>query len=109
MANEVRLIDANALSRRVFDASYWDNQDEDVIWNLVQDAPTLDAVEVVHGNWQWFVDRCEDLFLGCDDDYGWRCSLCKTPLEDCDSPEVPPTYNYCPHCGAKMDGERKTE
>ena len=51
MANEKRLIDANALSIQVMDASYWDNQDEDVIWNLVQDAPTVDAVEVV---------RCKD-------------------------------------------------
>lgn len=40
----MRLIDADALSVRVMDASYWDNQDEDVIWNLVQDAPTIDAV-----------------------------------------------------------------
>ncbi len=46
-----RLIDADALSIQVMDASYWDNQDEDVIWNLVQDAPTVDAVEVV---------RCKD-------------------------------------------------
>ena len=51
MANEKRLIDAGALSVRVMDASYLDNQDEDVIWNLVQDAPTIDAVEVV---------RCKD-------------------------------------------------
>lgn len=42
-----RLIDADALSIEVMDASYWDNQDEDVIWNLVQDAPTIDAVPVV--------------------------------------------------------------
>lgn len=42
----MRLIDADALSVRVVDASYWDNQDEDVIWNLVQDAPTIDAVPV---------------------------------------------------------------
>ena len=51
MATEKRLIDANALSVQVLDASYWDNQDEDVIWNLVQDAPTIDAVPVV---------RCKD-------------------------------------------------
>lgn len=44
MANEMRLIDANALSIQVMDASYWDNRDEDVLWELVQDAPTVDAV-----------------------------------------------------------------
>lgn len=58
MAIEKRLIDANALSVQVLDASYWDNQDEDVIWNLVQDAPTVDAVEVV---------RCRDCEYGCED------------------------------------------
>lgn len=57
MATEKRLIDADALSVRVMDASYWDNQDEDVIWNLVQDAPTVDAVEVV---------RCKDCDWWCD-------------------------------------------
>jgi hypothetical protein len=54
------------------------------------------------GRWEWYTDRCEDLFLGCDEDYGWRCNRCKTPLEDCDDPEVHPTCNFCPNCGADM-------
>lgn len=29
----------------------------------------------------------------------YRCSNCKVEYND--------TYNYCPNCGAKMDGERK--
>jgi hypothetical protein len=62
-----------------------------------------DAVK--HGRWEWYADRCEDLFLGCDDDYGWRCSKCKVPLDDEDGPEVMPTFRYCPNCGAKMDGD----
>ena len=57
------------------------------------------------GRWEWYTDRCEDLFLGCDEDYGWRCNRCKTPLEDCDDPEVHPTCNFCPNCGADMRGE----
>lgn len=40
----MRLVDAEKLSEQVLSASYWDNQDEDVIWQLVQDAPTVDAV-----------------------------------------------------------------
>lgn len=74
MANEKRLIDANALSIQVMDASYWDNQDEDVIWNLVQDAPTIDAVPVV---------RCKDCeycghfdgLLYCDNSRGLAGSV----------------------------------
>lgn len=55
----MRPIDADALSIRVMDASYYDNADEDVIWNLVQDAPTIDAVPVV---------RCKDCC--CHDSQG---------------------------------------
>ena len=72
---------------------------------MISKIPTVDAVEVVHGRWEWYTDRCEDLFLGCDDDYGWRCSKCKVPLDDEDDPEVMSTFRYCPNCGAKMDGE----
>jgi hypothetical protein len=71
----------------------------------MEQCETIDAVEVVHGRWEWFTDRCEDLFLGCDENYGWRCSNCKVPLDDEDDPEVMPTFRYCPNCGAKMDGK----
>lgn len=57
-------------------------------------APTIDAVPVVHGKWEW----------NANNGY-YYCSNCKTvsPREDqdgeyCDCP------NYCPNCGAKMDG-----
>lgn len=30
--------------------------------------------------------------------YEWKCSECGTVFED-----EEPTYNYCPHCGAKMN------
>jgi hypothetical protein len=122
MENEKRLIDANALSEKIGnmknEITYnrggyrYCNEDEKNEWDkldgfdsLVCDAPTVDAVEVVHGRWEWYTDRCEDLFLGCDDDYGWRCSKCKVPLDDEDDPEVMPTFRYCPNCGAKMDGD----
>lgn len=90
MANEKRLIDANALSVQVLDASYWDNQDEDVIWNLVQDAPTVDAVEVV---------RCKDCKGWCPEEiakaYGAPryCTLTGIPTDADD---------FCSY------GERKT-
>lgn len=36
-----RLIDADALSIAVLNCGYYDNADEDVIWELVQAAPTI--------------------------------------------------------------------
>lgn len=71
---------------------------EEVADHLIANGVTVRE----RGRWEWYTDRCEDLFLGCDEDYGWRCNRCKTPLEDCDDPEVHPTCNFCPNCGADM-------
>ena len=98
MANERRLIDANALyekATRAWDDTLCDECYSEII-NLIDEAPTVDAVEVVHGRWEqvyhdgsWRVDRC---------------SICHRRMHyvDYDQP-----YAYCPNCGAKMDGERK--
>jgi rubrerythrin len=61
---------------------------EDVIDDL--DAfPTEDVVEVVHGTWlpgkYEFMERSV-------------CSVCEAVFEGGDN------WNYCPKCGAKMDG-----
>ena len=66
--------------------------------DIVAKQPTIDAVPVVHGyNTK---DDSPSLF-GCSV-CGWFCW--DTYCGDTD------TYNYCPNCGAKMDGadgERK--
>ena len=59
----------------------------------IVDAPTVDAVEVVHGRW---IDATH-----IDEDFGevesYECSVCgKWDYY---------TPNYCPNCGAKMDGD----
>ncbi len=84
MENEKRLIDANALKEQfVQDYAY-------AAATMVDDAPTVDAVEVVHGRWER-VD--ESLF---------RCSACSEWILMQND-----WYYYCPNCGAKMEGERK--
>ena len=67
---------------------------------LMVDAPTVDAVEVVHG--EWIVK--EYTFTHCKRVYCSRCDYKedKGPLWDISWG----MYNYCPHCGAKMDGVR---
>ena len=70
---------------------------------------SADVATVRHGRWEWFEEwsySTPEHSAECDD-CGWRCSECKTALEDMingyydDSCEVP-QLNYCPHCGAKM-------
>ena len=64
------------------------------IRNMIVTVPRVDAVEVVHGRWQ-----------PVDHDGSWRvdiCSICHRRMHyvDYDQP-----YQYCPNCGAKMDGD----
>ena len=54
--------------------------------NSIEDA---DVVEVKHGEWVRHKENC--LYN--------KCSICEK--EHCCED------NYCPNCGAKMDGERK--
>ncbi len=108
MANEKRLIDANALmdAFRKYMTDRYDREkcvsaencktcEPGCLWRKkVSEAPTVDAVEVVHGRWEkefW---------------HPYRCSCCgKTALLEPNG-EYYCTSNYCPNCGAKMDGER---
>ena len=54
----------------------------------IKDAPTVDAVEVVHG--RWIVENEESI----------RCSGCCFNRATIKMP-----MDYCPNCGAKMDGD----
>ena len=105
MANEKRLIDAEAIARKLKKANCsecnvvrkiqcsacWVN---DVLELLEGDA--VDAVEVVHGRWEKDEpDKCGNRKP--------RCSVCGeyhlawwADYTHC---------NYCPNCGAKMDGD----
>ena len=103
MANENRLIDAlvhtedDLISRRALIAEY----DRVHIGEpggarkLIEDAPTVDAVEVVHGRWIYHLD---DLF---PIESTQECSVCHEH-------ELCTLFNesYCPNCGAKMDGDK---
>lgn len=92
----MRLIDADALMREftgfVAPANRSDLEPPPT-WNdavsLLGSAPTIaNVAPVVHGEWE-LLDGIEPRRYGC--------SLCK-----CLSWYG--TYNYCPNCGAKMDG-----
>ena len=98
--NEQRLIDANTLvgADGLFATKGCTGCcDSCHLWSeegcrVVLEAPTVNAIEVVHGHWE----SASPYFLM------YRCSVCRktTLFSICDFPS-----NYCPHCGAKMDGD----
>ena len=59
------------------------------LWTIL-DIPAADVEPVRHGHW---VKEKPDVLIH------WHCSVCKNCyyLEE-------PNANYCPNCGAKMDG-----
>ena len=68
-------------------------------WDKAKQAlasvPAADVVPVVHGRWD---ESKEHFYLmnGCKEWINFYCS-------ECDAPNNSPT-DYCPNCGAKMDG-----
>ena len=72
---------------------------------MVELLPAADVVEVRHGEWKQATEPC-----------GWHdvdCVVCSACGEswvldgDFDFDVVKDFWNYCPNCGARMDGERK--
>lgn len=94
MATEKRLIDVEAAIERarksdeIVGSSIWETSE---VVMFLEDEPTVDAVEVVHGRWVW--SEHGEL----DYEQYWNCSECG------DSTFF--KTNYCPNCGATMDGD----
>ena len=95
-----KLIDAEKLKTEIRDDPEIDG------WNFgrmkmhIEDAEEVDAVEVVHG--RWIGTQYDGYADGCPVYDLWECSECR---EEYESEGDPPPYNYCPNCGAKMDGD----
>ena len=96
MANEKRLIDANAIEAKIeksFKKLIANQNRPDLaaalsyVGDLIIDAPTVDAEPVVHGHWVKYN------FLGHDQ---FACSECQTLGS--------PQWKRCPVCEAKMSG-----
>lgn len=103
--NDVRLIDANALMKRIEEAYCKDCNSYNGIMcracahmddmDFIEDAPTIDAQPVKHGTWER-----TDMFV--------KCSECGVELLDeaffgirvFDNGYMP----FCPCCCAKMNG-----
>ena len=78
----MRLIDADS-SRDEFENDI--ELDSYFACKTIDKWPTIDAAPVVHAYWD-----CEG--------YSKQCTNCYSVIGF-----MEPCYNYCPHCGAKMD------
>ena len=58
---------------------------------MIEDMPTIEAKPVVHGRWE-----------EASDGDGIVCPFCRTDF--CTIIYDTEYFNYCPNCGAKMDG-----
>ena len=118
MANEKRMIDANAIPESATAIST--DGRLFVAWSAIVDAPTVDAVEVVHGRWiltaneeysnyRWNVTaECSECHHSKGEIYagffpGFPTDLAREVVLY--NAEKVKLDNYCPNCGAKMDGD----
>ena len=91
-ARPQRLIDANK-ARVVAQRIYSDPVLIHAILNTLDETPTVDAVEVVHGLWIRHGELDED------GNGQYHCSVCSSGENHNPIVDVP----YCWKCGAKMD------
>lgn len=94
MADEKRLIDANAVAQEVrennrenFRRRDWTSEQ---VCTLLENAPTVDAAPVVHGRWKYFHKQNKAVCLNCSFERDLDVNFGKAVS--------------CPNCGAKMDG-----
>lgn len=105
----MRLVDVDELgvgrcSKDVLPAVYcagWNG-----LLSLIEKAPTVDAVPVVHGKWERVANPNWPAHIHD------KCSICgwwNTRNALCYDGSNKPGHslNYCPNCGAKMDGDDK--
>lgn len=84
-----RLIDADRLLNdvRKHSASYFA---DDFAHEWVDQQPTVDAVPVRHGRWEW-------------DGEAFICTCCHNGYKGQPTIMGEPMFEFCPVCGARMD------
>ena len=95
----MRLIDADEIKKREHDVILANGAKHRCFdTTRLYEIPTVDAKPVRHGKWL------------CDDDFDEN-GICSECMYDSYEPVgyVRDEWKYCPHCGAKMDAERKEE
>ena len=69
------------------------------VLEYVENLPAADVAPVVHGRWEYIPQTLNTLSQ-------FRCPFCRWWSLD---PSIDGAYNYCPNCGAKMDGGNEND
>ena len=103
----MRLIDAKMYCMELYNEMNYPGRSEEFMTAIdvaiadLADAPTVDAVPVRHGRW---VDKQLIKSFKHTNIPVVECSACGIDFCDIINNHYF-MYNYCPNCGAKMDGE----
>ena len=100
------LISRRAAIDAMYMGCYLTPKDRSDLVKALEQLPTIDAVLVKPGEWihgrevsrNYVGDACV-----CIHYEKWWCSECNYTVDWGE-----PVWHYCPNCGAKMDGERRT-
>ena len=94
----MRLIDADALLEKKFETIEYAY---DVVSEIdIEEAPTIEAKSVKHG--EWVITEKQGVTGRKIKFHTATCSMCKKS-------NGRHRNNYCPNCGAKMDGGNNNE
>lgn len=86
------------MERLIEKSKYNDNYQLVIPLHLIAGLPIADVAPVVHGRW---IERQAPHAMG---GISAKCSACSKNVQYLGNP-----LNYCPHCGAKMDGGEKND
>ena len=104
----MRLIDADALKDyiKIWNVGEGIGDNHAEILKTVDRQPTIDATLVVHGEWmKTFRYMRENInTVKLEPIYSYDCPICKYHTGNQGK-----NFNFCPNCGAKMDGKEIKE
>lgn len=96
-------IEKETLMKRLNDFNEWckDGRLQGTVFaiDVIKDIPAADVQPVEHGCWEEVTD------YGGWGDTHYRCSVCGEEWYLEDGKPKDNNMNFCPRCGAKMDGE----
>ena len=102
---EKEYIEREALQNKAFGENhptFYDGQDiADWYEKCINETAAADVAPVRHGQWLYSYETISDVKI-------YICSECRSEIA-IDKYDNIEEYNYCPHCGAKMDEKERDE
>ena len=90
-------IECDAVTEALLRCAFKTRQD---VQDFLDNIPTADVTPVVHGHWIWH-----------EEEFEYECSVCHCRFDYNHTFEIFDHgfqyANYCPNCGAKMNGGKK--